>query len=383
MRIAICDDNRAFRSELAQLVKTFLQQSGRTSEVAVYANGTDLLEDARRTGGFDIYILDVLMPLFNGIDLGIQLRELDPDSKIIYLSISPDYAIRATRTRMWEYLLKPVKQEELFSSLEEAFVSLSAKRENGMVVKIGQSSIRVSFDSILYAMPVFYIHIFATLRHQYKLYETQQQDSILQVQVASLRSRIDEFSAANELFHEERHDFRHKMHTIAALAEKGDLDAIVQTAKDYVQTLTERSLERYCDHRILDVVLASYLEWAKRKGIRVATKLTFPEVLPVNETELATALANALENAIHACEKVDASERYIEVKSIIHPCFMVQVRNSFDGTIAFDEEGIPLSAKKGHGFGTRSIVTFCNKYGTFYEFKADEKDFTLLLMFNP
>lgn len=234
----------------------------------------------------------------------------------------------------------------------------------------------------LILMPVFYIHIFATLRHQYKLYETQRQDNILQVQVSSLRSRIDEFSAANELFQKERHDFRHTMRTIAALAEKGDLEAISKTAEDYVQTFPQRTVESYCGHRILDAVLASYLEWARRKGIRVTTKFTFPEELPVNETELATALANALENAIQACEKLDQPKRYIEVKSITYPRFMVQVRNSFDGIIAFDEEGLPLSAKKGHGFGSRSIATFCNKINAFYEFKAEEQEFALLLMFN-
>ena len=97
---------------------------------------------------------------------------------------------------------------------------------------------------------------------------------------------------------------------------------------------------------------------------------------------LATALANTLENAIHACEKIEQPKRYIEVKSITHPRFMLQVKNSFDGIVAFDEEGIPLAAKKGHGFGTRSIATFCNKNNAFYEFSAEENDFITRMIFN-
>lgn len=151
MRIAICDDDSVCRSEVAQLVTEYIQQSSRPIDLTVYENGTDLLEDARRTGSFDIYILDILMPLLNGIDLGIQLRELDADSKIFYLTSSPDYAIRATRARVWEYLLKPVSRAELFPSLDEAFAVLSEKRETGIVVKTSQSSIRLTFDSILYA----------------------------------------------------------------------------------------------------------------------------------------------------------------------------------------------------------------------------------------
>lgn len=151
LRIAICDDDSLCRSEVTQLVEEYIQLSGRAIELTIYENGTDLLEDARRTGTFDIYILDILMPLMDGIDLGIQLRDLDSDSKIFYLSTSPDYAIRATRARVWEYLLKPVNKAELFPSLDEAFATLADKRERAIVVKTSHSSIRLTFDSILYA----------------------------------------------------------------------------------------------------------------------------------------------------------------------------------------------------------------------------------------
>lgn len=240
-----------------------------------------------------------------------------------------------------------------------------------------------AFILLMISQPFLYIHIVKTLYRQDKAQATQQQENILSLQIASLLSRVEEFSAANQRLQEERHDFRHKMRAIAALVEKGDLNAISQSVKDYTETLPEQTPERYCDYRILDAVLASYLEMAKRTGIRVTTKLAFPDVLPANETALATTIANALENAIYACEKVELPKRYIEVKSITAPCFMLQVRNSFDGSISFDGEGIPLSTKNGHGFGTRSIVTFCNKSNAFYEFKAEEKEFTLRLVFNP
>lgn len=151
MRIAICDDDKLCRDEVMQLVAEYIRQCGRVLDLTVYENGADLLEDVRRTGSFDIYILDILMPLLNGIDLGIQLRELNTDSKIFYLTSSPDYAIRAFQAKAWEYLLKPVKRSELFPALDEAISLLTVKKENGIVVKTSHSSIRLTFDSILYA----------------------------------------------------------------------------------------------------------------------------------------------------------------------------------------------------------------------------------------
>lgn len=239
-----------------------------------------------------------------------------------------------------------------------------------------------AFILLLIQLPFLYIHIFTTLHHQVKAHETAEQDKILSLQVSSLISRLEDFRTSNDLLQQERHDFRHKIRTIAALAENKDLEAINQAVTEYAETIPESIPHYYCDHKILDAVLASYLGYAKRKGIQVSAKLLLPEILPVNETDLATALANTLENAIHACEKIEQPNRYIEVKSITHPCFMLQVKNSFDGIVAFDEEGIPLAAKKGHGFGTRSIATFCNKNNAFYEFSAEENDFITRMIFN-
>lgn len=239
-----------------------------------------------------------------------------------------------------------------------------------------------AFLLLLILLPFFYCHIFSTLAYQQEAHETAEQEKIQTLQVTSLLSRLEEFRASNVQLQQERHDFRHKMRTIAALAEKSDLAAINQAITEYTKALPEPAPDYYCDHKILDAVLAFYLGSAKRKGIRVTTKLLFPESLPVNETDLATVLANALENAIQACERIEMPRRYIEVKSITHPKFMLQVRNSFDGLIAFDEDGIPLTTRKGHGFGTRSIAAFCKQTNAFYEFGAEENEFTLRLVFH-
>lgn len=234
---------------------------------------------------------------------------------------------------------------------------------------------------LLLLLPFLYIHFISTLHYQEKAHEAAELENIHTIQVSRLLSRLDEFHASNEQLQQERHDFRHNMRTISALAEKGDLEAIVQTAAEYTKTLPKPVSEHFCDYKILDAVLASYLGMAKKKGIHVTTKMLFPDELPANETSLATALANALENAIQACEKVEIPKRYIEVKSITHPRFMIQIRNSYDGIIAFDKEGIPLATKKGHGFGTRSIVTFCDQNHAFYEFSAIDHEFIMRLIF--
>lgn len=230
-------------------------------------------------------------------------------------------------------------------------------------------------------MPIIYIHIISTLRRLQVIHDMREQDSILKLQVSNLSARMDELSAADQKFRMERHNFRHKMNTIAGLLEKQQYDEIRSLLEEYTESIQDTQVNRYCQNAIMDAVLFNYLNIAKNKNIQVSYKIAFPAEIPVNKSELATVFANALENAIHACEKLQPEKRYIDIKVLNHPRFIVQISNSYDGTIEFDKNGIPVSHEIGHGFGTRSIVAFCEKNDAFYQFKADGEKFSLYLNF--
>ncbi len=60
---------------------------------------------------------------------------------------------------------------------------------------------------------------------------------------------------------------------------------------------------------------------------------------------------------------------------------MLRIENAFTGSVSFNEDGIPITQEQGHGIGTRSIVAFCEKYGSFYDFSAEENKFVLKIDF--
>lgn len=230
-------------------------------------------------------------------------------------------------------------------------------------------------------MPAMYLHILTTLNRQKMMLEMTERDSILQLQVSNITARVQEYSAANNKFRIERHNFRHKMQTIAGLVERKQYDALQALVLEYNAAIKETQVKSYCRFAVLDAVLSSYLQKAETAKINVSIIPEFPEELPVNEAELAAVVANALENAINACKKLPESERFIRVHVISSPCFMMKIQNSFDGQVDFDEEGIPVNPDEEHGFGTRSIAAFCAKHDAFCEFKTDENVFTLNLVF--
>lgn len=238
-----------------------------------------------------------------------------------------------------------------------------------------------SFIILLILMPLCYVSIFYTLRQQQEAIRASAQENILQIQVSNIRERIEEYSSANDKFRRERHDMRHKLQTISSMIEKERYDELRSVIAKYTENLDETRLEKYCENAVLDAVLSSYIRKAESQGIKVTSVLMFPEKLPVNDAELATVFANAIENVINACTKLPPEERYLDIKVILSPKFMLRIENSFDGKVSFNEEGVPVAEEHGHGIGSRSIVAFCEKYGSFYDFSADGNKFVLRIDF--
>lgn len=100
---------------------------------------------------FDIYLLDIVMPDMNGIELGRQIRQTHRDGSILYLTSSPDFALESYQAKAYSYLLKPVNQDELLAALDNAIAPHTRRWKNSIIVKTHGGSTRLLLDDILYA----------------------------------------------------------------------------------------------------------------------------------------------------------------------------------------------------------------------------------------
>jgi len=237
-----------------------------------------------------------------------------------------------------------------------------------------------AFLLLLILMPTIYIHIFITLLHQQRAHKTAHDQAIMDLKVEKLTARIEELNQAEEKFRMERHNFRHKLNTIAGLVEQGNCEELKILLTRYHEDIQETQVVRYSSHAILDAVLAHYLARAQRKEIQIKVHIHLPDTLTVDEAELATVFANALDNAINACCQMPQDQRHLEVKVLTTPRFMVQFSNGYQGEILFNENGLPLTTAEDHGYGTRYIAAFCEKNQAFCEFNAENGRFTLRIL---
>lgn len=150
LRIALCDDNPAQCSLLCQMMKDFAQQRPQLAvKLSVFSSPWELLVAEEETP-FHICLLDVVMPELSGIQLGSKLRDLGSRAAIIYLTVSPEYALDSYEVEAFHYLIKPVGPARLFSVLDKAVQSLEKRRAACITVKTRAGLSLAPLDQIVY-----------------------------------------------------------------------------------------------------------------------------------------------------------------------------------------------------------------------------------------
>jgi DNA-binding response OmpR family regulator len=128
---------------LAFLTKDNLEQNH--YEVTHCEDGKDGFEIFKK-GTFDICILDIMMPKMDGFELATEIRKLDADIPIIFLSAKTlkEDRIKGLRLGADDYLVKPFSIEELLLKIE---IFLRRSRKNNTIEKSIYEIGKYQFDT--------------------------------------------------------------------------------------------------------------------------------------------------------------------------------------------------------------------------------------------
>ena len=152
IRIALCDDEAAYHEIITKLLKKYKLTASQSSfSLSYFSSGMELLNYIDENGTFDIYILDIIMPDMNGIQLGYSLREREDFGAIIYLTSSPDFAVESYNIDALHYLLKPINSSKFSLCMDKAINRLKHSQTENISIKTPCSTRIVPIHDILYA----------------------------------------------------------------------------------------------------------------------------------------------------------------------------------------------------------------------------------------
>ena len=115
LNILIADDETPARNRLRDL----LADIENVAVVAEAKNGKEAIDLALQTKP-DLMLLDIRMPLMDGIEAAQHAQKLEPAPHIIFTTAFDAYAIKAFDLNAIDYLLKPIRLERLQAAINKA-----------------------------------------------------------------------------------------------------------------------------------------------------------------------------------------------------------------------------------------------------------------------
>lgn len=148
LRFAIVEDDPLFQNELTDFLSRYRKESGLSLEWQVFSNGMDLVE--RYSPVFDIILMDVEMPLMDGMSTAKKIRETDPDTIIIFITNMSQYAIEGYSVNALDYVLKPLSYYAFSQCLQRAITRLNRNQNRYILISNQQGARRISAFDLLF-----------------------------------------------------------------------------------------------------------------------------------------------------------------------------------------------------------------------------------------
>lgn len=149
--IALLDDEISDLKKTEQMLGHY-EKAHPETEVSIqcYSDGAQLIRQVEE-GNYtpDILFLDIYMPEKTGIEIARELRELESDTRIVFLTTSKEHALEAYGVDAAQYLVKPVSEERLFPILDRYLGELKENRRYILLRREGRIC-RVKVNDIVY-----------------------------------------------------------------------------------------------------------------------------------------------------------------------------------------------------------------------------------------
>lgn len=288
---------------------------------------------------------------------------------------------------IWKYLRDPYQELQrkldrgwwMFSLIGLLYYMLAVMLAIPLDAPVSSLGVLPQLLLVLALMPLTYLAILHSLWRQMRMYENVR---LMELQ----RQDYDALCQKMEVGRIYRHDMHHHLAVLEGLIQRGDNSGALQYARSLSGNLEAASEPARCANAAINAVLTAYIVQAANAGCTVETKLRVPEKLPFEDTDICVILANALENAIHACAELTEERRRIELGMELteNRRLIISVENPCPRSVAFGPDGLPdVPKREGHGLGLPSVRKVAEKYGGLFRCQWEKGSFILRAVLMP
>ena len=146
--ILILDDEIQFQNKVKQFVDRYAREHNRDISVRTYTSGKGFLNNYKANHA-DLLVVDIYLGDMNGIEIAKEIRKVDQEVKIVFSTISKDFATEGYKMDAFDYLVKPYEYEE-FDEMLNRLLLHSEKEERYIEIRHRRLQVKVPLAAILY-----------------------------------------------------------------------------------------------------------------------------------------------------------------------------------------------------------------------------------------
>ncbi|MCM1233938.1 MAG: ATP-binding protein [Ruminococcus flavefaciens] len=215
--------------------------------------------------------------------------------------------------------------------------------------------------------------IYIDIIRQRLLEENTVKDKYLQMSREHFREISDHMQEVRRI----KHDIKSHINSLGQyLKDENYTGAMSYLARMKDTRIFDTQIMNLVGNQMVDAVISHTL--AGHDGIRLQCEGVLPANTGVSDYDLCTIFSNVVSNAAEACERLDKSEKMIEMKiGCYQGNIAIVVRNSIEWVVDVDRLGEITSKeeKQGHGYGIYNIKNTVKKLGGKYFFDINENIF--------
>ena len=146
--IAVVEDDSSASQQIQNYLSLYQKENEQEFSVTVFADGLSILEDYHPI--WDIILMDIEMPLMDGMTAAKRIRELDQSVIIIFITNMAKYAIKGYEVGALDFVLKPVSYFAFSLKITKALTSLAHREKASVLLTFKNGMMRLPAEDITY-----------------------------------------------------------------------------------------------------------------------------------------------------------------------------------------------------------------------------------------
>lgn len=235
---------------------------------------------------------------------------------------------------------------------------------------------------LLVTMFVSYIVVFGYVENEINRSGLYWENELFESYIHGLESQYEAVEHTEQNLRILRHDMRHYMGMIHSLLEQEEYDEIKKITGHVSEVIHDNRIKNYCQNRKVNSIVSNLMDKADSMGVTVRIDMDIPTELPVNDLELASVIANLLENALDSVNELEDKTGSV---SILVRCtkehLVIETENKCAREVVMNPvTKLPVSRKgNGHGIGLQSVQAFAKKLDAHFDCYYENQTFTVRL----